>query len=178
MNIFILRNSAYDMQCADHSISYQDRADLLDTILHGNASDIANKVMAVKQTREVIENIVKDGIESDAAQVTNNKSVLFKKTFEDLQSFQWGDVVSEMVDNQPALTNMLLTVMSRNKVTTDCLPENLVPKVGLIYGVLMQERYHKLSLVQRVLAIVLKDEQTHEKVKFLVTYRCRRVIVC
>lgn len=124
--------------------------------------------------------IVKDGINSDAALITNNKSVFYNKSFEDLQSFQWADVVGEMVVCQPTLANILLTVMSRNKVTTDSLPENLVPKLGLIYSILMQERYHKLSLVQRVLAIVLKDEQTHEKVKSLViiaSYECHGAIL-
>lgn len=95
-----------------------------------------------------------------------------------MQSFQWADVVGEMVDCHPTLANTLLTVMSRNKVTADSLPENFVPKLGLIYSysILMQERYHKPSLVQRVLAIVLKYEQTHEKVKGLViiaSYECR-----
>lgn len=75
-----------------------------------------------------------------------------------MQSFQWADVVGEMVDCQPTLANILLTVMSRNKVTADSLPENFVPKLGLNYSILMQERYHKPSLVQRVLAIVLKYE--------------------
>lgn len=71
--------------------------------------------MAIKQTRKEVEKIVKDGINSDAALITNNKSVLYNKSFEDLQSFQWADVVGKMVVCQPTLANILLTVMSRNR---------------------------------------------------------------
>lgn len=150
------------MQQTDHSISLQDRADLLNTILHGNANDIASKVMMINETRKALEKMFKDDLDSDAALITNNKSVLYRKSFEDLQSFQWGDIVSE---KQPTLANILLAVMSKKMVTIENLPEILVPKLGLLYSILMQERYHSLSLVQRVLAVVLKDEQTHEKVK-------------
>lgn len=150
------------MQQTDHSISLQDRADLLNTILHGNANDIASKVMMINETRKALEKMFKDDLDSDAALITNNKSVLYRKSFEDLQSFQWGDIVSE---KQPTLANILLAVMSKKMVTIENLPEILVPKLGLLYSILMQERYRSLSLVQRVLAVVLKDEQTHEKVK-------------
>ena len=153
------------MQQTDHSISLQDRADLLKTILHGNANDIASKVMMINETRKALEKMFKDDLDSDAALITNNKSVLYRKSFEDLQSFQWGDIVSEMIEKQPTLANILLAVMSKKMVTIENLPEILVPKLGLLYSILMQERYHSLSLVQRVLAVVLKDEQTHEKVK-------------
>lgn len=153
------------MQQTDHSISLQDRADLLNTILHGNANDIASKVMMINETRKALEKMFKDDLDSDAALITNNKSVLYRKSFEDLQSFQWGDIVSEMIEKQPTLANILLAVMSKKMVTIENLPEILVPKLGLLYSILMQERYHSLSLVQRVLAVVLKDEQTHEKVK-------------
>lgn len=150
------------MQQTDHSISLQDRADLLNTILHGNANDIASKVMMINETRKALEKMFKDDLDSDAALITNNKSVLYRKSFEDLQSFQWGDIVSE---KQPTLANILLAVMSKKMVTIENLPEILVPNLGLLYSILMQERYRSLSLVQRVLAVVLKDEQTHEKVK-------------
>lgn len=83
------------MQQTDHSISLQDRADLLNTILHGNANDIASKVMMINETRKALEKMFKDDLDSDAALITNNKSVLYRKSFEDLQSFQWGDIVSE-----------------------------------------------------------------------------------
>lgn len=53
--------------------------------------------MAIKQTRKEVEKIFKDGINSEAAVITNNKSVFYNKSFEDLQSFQWADVVGEMV---------------------------------------------------------------------------------
>ena len=153
------------MQQTDHSISLQDRADLLNTILHGNANDIASKVMMINETRKALEKMFKDDLDSDAALITNNKSVSYRKSFEDLQSFQWGDIVSEMIEKQPTLANILLAVMSKKMVTIENLPEILVPKLGLLYSILMQERYRSLSLVQRVLAVVLKDEQTHEKVK-------------
>lgn len=60
---------------------------ILSTVTHGNANDIAAIVMAIKQTRKEIEKIFKNGINSDAALITNNKSVLYNKSFEDLQSF-------------------------------------------------------------------------------------------
>lgn len=100
--IFDKFDTTYTIQQADRSICLQDRADLLSTVTHSNANDIAAKVMAIKQTRKEVEKIVKDVINSDAALITNNKS------FEDLQSFQWADVVGEMVVCQPTLANILL----------------------------------------------------------------------
>jgi hypothetical protein len=148
----------------DYSISASHRAELLGTILHGSADDIAKKVMDISPIREAINRILLSDLNSSAVNVTNNKSVLFKKSFDELNTFQWNDIVDECVSSQPMLADIILTIMTRQTVTTDNITEDLVPKLGLLYAIMMQERYHKLSLVQRVLAIALKDEQTHEKV--------------
>lgn len=49
------RSLTYTIQQADQSISIQDRAALSNTVTHGNANDIAAKVMAIKQTRKEVE---------------------------------------------------------------------------------------------------------------------------
>ena len=61
---------------------------------------------------------------ADTPLMTNDKFVLYKKNFEDLQTFEWNDVVTKRIERQSTLENILLAVMCRNKV----LPLNVCAK--------------------------------------------------
>lgn len=148
------RSLTYTIQQADQSISIQDRAALSNTVTHGNANDIAAKVMAIKQTRKEVEKKFLKMVSIQtlpALQITS----LFCRT--NLLKFAVVSVGRCCWWNGwlPAYFSKYIAYCY---VTADSLPENFVPKLGLIYSILMQERYHKPSLVQRVLAIVLKYE--------------------
>ncbi|WAR12559.1 hypothetical protein MAR_026739, partial [Mya arenaria] len=61
---------------------------------------------------------------------------------------------------------LLAVSLPSGKIGNTKATEALVPVIGTAYGMLMKQRYHELSAVQKMVSIVLANEQTHQKVVF------------
>ncbi|XP_052809488.1 uncharacterized protein LOC128237953 [Mya arenaria] len=73
--------------------------------------------------------------------------------------------MEELHTKQPLLAEVLLAVtLPTSKIGHSSATNSLVPVIGAIYGMLMKQRFHELSLVQKVVTITLANEQTHQKV--------------
>ena len=93
-------------------------------------------------------------------------SILMKKDPTSLQSVNLGHVVQEMNAKFPELLQILLHIMvPENKLEDDAARANLIPKLALIYGILMQSRHHELSLMQRLVAMTLADNICDQAVR-------------
>ena len=90
-----------------------------------------------------------------------------KKDSDSLQSVNIGSVVQEMKDKFPALLQILQCIMiPESKREDDAVRANLIPKLALIYGIIMQNRYHELSLMQRLVAMTLADNICDQAVRY------------
>ncbi|XP_062587879.1 uncharacterized protein LOC134249562 [Saccostrea cucullata] len=95
--------------------------------------------------------------------IRNSDSYLFSKNYDDLKQFSFQNVMQEMSQCQPDLLKFLLAVaVPSNRIGKPV--SSLLPKLGLIYSILMSSRFHELSRLQRVVSTVLMEEQVHEKV--------------
>ena len=94
-------------------------------------------------------------------------SVLMKKDTDHLQSVNFGLIVSEMKRKFPVLLQMLQSIMiPDSKREEDTFRASLIPKLALIYGIVMQSRCHELSLMQRLVAMTLADNRCDQAVSY------------
>lgn len=103
-------------------------------------------------------------------------SVLSKLDYEDLTQFSWLEVLEELATKQPALAKVLFGCMLHNNSKTAFLERS--PKIGMIYSIIMQSRFHYLSRVQRIVAHCLQESTCERKVitflkflKFLIYFK-------
>ena len=81
----------------------------------------------------------------------------------DMVKFQWSSLFQEMSGRCPFLRDVLVTVAKCSNKSRD--PE---PSICLCYSILLQQRNHELSLVQRI-NTVLKSEGNAKKMVSLLS---------
>jgi putative copper export protein len=115
--------------------------------------------------KEEVKSLFIYDIEMDARECSSKSSILCHKQYKDLKEFQWSDILKELVSRQSTLAEVLLAVaLPTGKIGNTKPIEALCPVVGTIYGMLMMQRFHQLSAVQRFITATLANEQTHQKV--------------
>ena len=79
-------------------------------------------------------------------------------THEQLKHFNWDNIVTEMMDKFPALLHICLGLMLPQQKRVDPVAvEAVLPRLGMVYAICMQQRIHTLSLVQRMMAAILTE---------------------
>ena len=93
-------------------------------------------------------------------------SVLMKKNREHLKNFKIVNIINEMLARFPELVILLLRLMIPDKSMTDHSKiEVVLPKLAMIYSIVMQTRHRDLSAMQRVVSLCLMDNVVDQKVK-------------
>lgn len=93
--------------------------------------------------------------------------MLMKKGFEQLTQFSFDDIIFEMKEKFHLVLQMLCamsinpTSCSRSKI------EQLIPRWGLVYGIVMQGNFQELSYVQHMLTAVMEESLCDQKVLFM-----------
>lgn len=105
--------------------------------------------------------------------VRSKDSYLFGSKYSELKEFNFTDVFTEMSTYQPFLLDHLLSVaVSTGKIfSNEDFFLRLVPKLSLIYSILMSTRFPELSRLQKVVSSTLIDEHVHQKVTCLKEFR-------
>lgn len=100
--------------------------------------------------------------------VKSKESYLYRSKYTDLKDFNFADVLTEISTYQPLLMDHLLSVsVSANKNISSSYENfflSLVPKLSLIYSILVTTRFPELSRMQKVISSTLIDEHVHQKV--------------
>ena len=118
----------------------------------GSPQQIARGLMSSSLAEE-LKCLVLYDVEMEARECATRRSVLNKKQYEDLATFSWDNIVAEMIDKQTFLAEILLAVaLPTGKIGNLAATEYVVPVLGTVYGMLMKERFHELSSVQKVVA--------------------------
>jgi len=156
-------------------ISNQDRAELLHCVLYTDAATIAETILQINSIKMAVKNSILMDIEKSASQkcVRSDNSYLFQKDYPNLKEFDFHKLVAEIATCQPFLLESLLAVsIPISRVGSIKLIQDLIPRLGLVYSLLMSFRFHELSRLQRVLTVVLLDECVHEKVIIFSVFSC------
>lgn len=100
--------------------------------------------------------------------VKSKESYLYRSKYTDLKDFNFADVLTEISTYQPLLMDHMLSVsVSANKIISSSYENfflSLVPKLSLIYSILVTTRFPELSRMQKVISSTLIDEHVHQKV--------------
>ena len=81
-------------------------------------------------------------------------SVLLSTSYQDLSEFRTEKVWQELLQNHPFLVDVFNAIAGNNCHSNET-PEQLKLKYCLMYSILMQNRWHELSLLQRVNTVLL-----------------------
>jgi hypothetical protein len=93
-------------------------------------------------------------------------SVLFARncTPEYLQQFNWAKLLKEMKEKVPDLLDVLTTVAVPKLRDTD---QSQITTVCSVYGLLMNKRWHELSLVPKMVSVILGVGHATKKVRYV-----------
>lgn len=92
-------------------------------------------------------------------------SYLMRKDYKDLHSFEWSNVVLDMIKRVPDLLFFLVCAMvSEKDIEKNEKIAAILPKVGTIFGIVAQNYNCNLSRVQRVVSLSLADNICDQKV--------------
>ena len=159
-----------------HVLTLKQRACLsLGVKAQTSASHVAKVALSVLPVRDAIVNVLTDelAIKPDSMQnVKHGKvSVLMRKDFNDMTHTSMCDVVEEFIAEFPELFRLVLSIMHGQKDLTSETLRTLIPRLGMIYSIMMQTRIPSLSRLQRVLTMALADQICNQKVsKVFITY--------
>ncbi|KAK3590322.1 hypothetical protein CHS0354_008764 [Potamilus streckersoni] len=134
---------------------------------------IAEEVLRISKLKtKIIQHLAKE-IETTIDRLLCHRkngfiSELMKKSSDDLKSFQWNNLVSEMKQMFPSLYNFLLAmVLPCGKVGEEWCDtqtwQRVVPRLGLVYGILAQTRNRELNRVQRMVSLYFLGKSSTKK---------------
>lgn len=145
-------------------INHTEKARLVDIIWTGSSKQTAREILSSSLGHQIKTLILQD-TELEAKDCASRHSVLHHKQYKNLKEFNWEEVVNEMIEKQTFLTEILLAVsFPTGKIGSTTATEAIVPVLGCVYGMLMKQRFHELSRLQRVISMALANEQTAQKV--------------
>ncbi|KAL3867631.1 hypothetical protein ACJMK2_040509 [Sinanodonta woodiana] len=134
---------------------------------------IAEEVLRISKLKtKILQHLAKE-IETTIDRILCHRkngfiSELMKKCSEDFNSFQWNSLVSEMKQMFPSLYKFLLAmvlpygVVGEESCDTKTW-QNIVPRLGLVYGILAQTRNHELNRVQRMMSLYFLGKSSTKK---------------
>jgi len=158
-------------------VTNDDKDALVKCLQFNRYNKLVHHLLQSKKMLEHIIDYLVSEIQQQVSQLTSyaegKTSVLRKKNFEDMQNFQWGIVINELIDKLPVLGRLMLGVLvTGNRTTVDVVrnkPDDVLSRrLCMAYAILMQCRCKDLSLVQRIMTANMLDNVCDSKVnKFL-----------
>lgn len=155
----------------ENIIPYTERNKLLNVLTVPNTS--VNEFVNLLQ-QQTIMNSLKPAILSESSVgassgcVRSKEGYLYGSKYTDLKDFNFVEVLTEMSPYQPLLMDNLLSVsVSANKIISNSNENfflSLVPKLTLIYSILLATRFPELSRMQKVIFSKLIDENVLQEV--------------
>lgn len=150
-----------------NNLSIQEAKKLKTCIHSGQPFLIAETICKIPSVMMPIKNLVKKEIEKD---IENNckrlcsksdLSILGKTSYTDMSKFNTDEIWNEFYTNFPYLVDILKTVC---KADDDPPKHDVKIKLSFIYSVLLNMRWSKLSLTQRVNTVLMIESGSSKKV--------------
>ena len=150
-------------------ISNDDLVALQKSCQQKDVNSLVSCIFSSSTLRQAVVNRQKLDIQNTAAKLNRRKhfyvSELMKKTFQDLKHLDWNKIVGEMQEMFPDLFVQLLGMMlDDHDISSYTSIQKVIPRLGLVYGILMQGRNMELSIIQRTMSMLLFDHICDQKV--------------
>ena len=172
-----------------------EKEKLIETVKEGSTRNVT-EVIATDLGGKFLPELTKhltEACDSKYPKSTNKPSVLRKppevKTLDFLSSFKWEEICQEAFSLFPLLVSMMVSIMlPKEKWGRREAVHDILPRLGMVYAILIQTRVPQLSLVQRVITSLLMDSICETKVKictapkyvfkYFVKYHYTNYILC
>ena len=147
-------------------IALSEKDKLLEAVQLGSTQCLAQHLVRNQQLSMSFVNAIQDvhdvHVKELQRQKHGNLSVLLKKmhhtAYLQLDSFNWADIVVEMQHKFPMFLKLAIGIMlPKEKRTNASEIQKILPRLGMIYAICIQNRVHYLSLVQPMMAAILTE---------------------
>ncbi|XP_060586932.1 uncharacterized protein LOC132742510 [Ruditapes philippinarum] len=156
----------------------EDIHEIIKKLCSSSSHEVAAHLLSSPLRGSIIVELLNE-IEFAAKECCNKESVLAQKEFCDLTDFNWHELIGELLEQQPLLADVLLAVsLPTSKIGNTNSVHKLIPVLSTVFGMLMKTRYQELSLVQKIIAMTLANEQTSQKVNCVTTMFCCLQTLC
>lgn len=130
---------------------------------------ISSQILSVSALKKQLVTDISNALGKRPEQMLNKKkgfvSVLMEKDFKSLETVKFEDIILEFQDKFPELLEMILALMLPKDQTAIA---NVIPRLAMIYGIIMQTRHHELSRMQRIISMCLADNICDQSVRTLI----------
>ena len=132
---------------------------------------LAKAITDIPALKEEIVNLLSSEISSVSKSLgarKHNPSVLMAKDFESLKTSNIEDMVAEFKAKFPSLFNQILALMiPEDKKKSPEHYQRVLPRIAMVYSVMLFTRNNELSLFQRQLTMAMKSSIVDQKVRML-----------
>ncbi|VDH98438.1 Hypothetical predicted protein [Mytilus galloprovincialis] len=137
-----------------------------------NTKNMSSIIMSIEPLREAILDNISNSVGDRPNEMRNKKkgytSYLMEKGPESLEELNFEKVIEEMKQKFPEVLQILICIMlPKEKRSSEIALANILPRLAMIYGMMMQSRYHELSSIQRVIAMCLADNICDQSVSII-----------
>lgn len=117
--------------------------------------------MSVKELKQSCEEILLKELDEQCKGLCarKNPSVLRNNNFEDMVNFDWLSLLDELQNRCPFLLKVFHTITAKKKTQAE-----LAPCIGMAFAILMMQRNHELSLVQRINTLIMTEGNAKKQV--------------
>ena len=119
---------------------------------------ISSQILSVAALRKQLVADISNELGKRPEHMLNKKngfvSVLMEKDFKALETVKFEDIIMEFEEKFPELLEIILAVMLPKNETSIA---NVIPRLVMIYSIIMQTRHHELSRMQRIISMCLAD---------------------
>ena len=104
------------------------------------------------------ESIIRSEIKKMCSQEVNS---ILQGPVKDIASFKWESVLAELNANAPTLLSVLSAAVGK-------LSETSSTTIGVCCGIILKSRFNKMSLVQKIVAVILQAGHSSKQVLYLI----------
>ena len=156
------------------SISTEDQMRLHEVINSGVPLNITTVFASIDSLQRSFKESVLRELDKECIKLCTKSepSELRKNSFENMAAFNWKKLALEMSNRCPFLLDFLLTVMKKKKEDQN---DDILPRLGLCYSILLQTRNRELSLVQPLNTVLMTNGNAKKEVNHM--HVCNRCII-
>ena len=154
-----------------NKIDFNSELILKNALESGNLTVVARKILDSITLKCHIVHQMMASSESNMCSISRRKrepvAYIMKKDASQMKLFSWNDTFMEAYSVMPDLVRLVIAYMIRQFGSSNqdtAVINQVIPKIGLIYSIIANQSNIKLSLVQRVMAVILHDNNCQRKI--------------
>ncbi|XP_022108927.1 uncharacterized protein LOC110989104 isoform X2 [Acanthaster planci] len=154
-------------------LSVDDIKTMVSKSVEGSAKKLAKAALAIPGLRRMMVAQLMSDFDSALCKISNRKlgtlSCLKPVGYSEQTSFDWDSVIIEMDTVVPELLQLCLAALNRSSYLEKHMRRAVletVPRIGMVFAILVQGRVKELNRVQRVISVLLRQNGCDGKIVY------------